>query len=115
MTDKDIIKLASRLEKSLATKVDMQRLERKVDEIDHKTKATKVDMQRLERKVDEIDHKTKATKVDMQRLERKIDEIDHKTNTVLEFAKEVDETAFDHEKRLKRIEIIPVIAHQIEK
>lgn len=73
MTDKDIVKLASRLTESLATKDDLKR------------------------------------------LEGKIDELNIKTDTILEFAEEVDKTVYDHEERLKNIEAVPVIAHQIKR
>ncbi|MEK7616431.1 MAG: hypothetical protein AAB414_00045 [Patescibacteria group bacterium] len=61
------------------------------------------------------DLKELATKEDLKKLERKIDELDGKADTILEFAEAVDETVSGHEKRLKRIEAVPVIAHQIKK
>lgn len=56
-----------------------------------------------------------ATKDDLKRLEGKIDELNIKTDTILEFAEEVDKTVHDHEERLKNIEAVPVIAHQIKR
>lgn len=60
----------------------------------------------------------KEVKVDIQRLEnrlgKKIDELNVKADTIMEFASEVDKTTTDHEKRLKRIEAVPIIAHQIK-
>lgn len=69
-----------------------------------KSLATKEDIKNLELKVD----------IHIKRLEKKIDYLDAKTDTILEFAEAVDETTVDHEKRLKRIEAVPVIAHQIK-
>ncbi len=94
MTDKDIAKLASRLAESLATKEDL--------------KEVKVDIKSLEGNINKLEGK-------IDELEGKIDELDSKTDTILEFAEGVDETSMDHEKRLKKIEAIPVIAHQIKK
>ena len=51
-------------------------------------------------------------KDNIKRLEKKIDYLDDKTNVILNFAENVNE---DHEKRLKRIERVPVIAHQLKK
>lgn len=48
-----------------------------------------------------------ATKADIKRLEEKID-------TVLKYAEAVDETTDNHEKRLKTIERIPIIAHELK-
>lgn len=56
-----------------------------------------------------------ATKDDVKRLERKIDEIDQNTKTILKYADAIEETTDDHEKRLKNLEAIPSIAHQINK
>ncbi len=60
----------------------------------------------------------REVKVDIQRLEtrlgKKMDELNVKADTIMEFAEAVDETTSDHEKRLKRIEAVPVIAHQIK-
>ena len=56
-----------------------------------------------------------ATKKDLQKLENKMDELKDKVDTILEFTEGLDETATDHEKRLKKIDSIPVIAHQIKK
>lgn len=67
--------------------------------------ATKGDIKKLESKMDDVD----------ARLGGKMDELDKKADIILEFAEAVDETTADHEKRLKRIEAIPVIAHQIKK
>lgn len=93
MTDKDITKLASKLTQSLATKEDLKEL------------ATKEDIKRLEKKIDEVD----------KRLGNKIDEVDKKASSIMEFASGIDETTTNHEKRLKRIEQIPAVAHQIKK
>ncbi len=95
MTDEDINKLASRLTKSLATKEDLEPFATKDD---LKSFATKDDIKRLER-----------------RLERRIDNLDKKADSILEFADAVDETVTNHDKRLKRIESIPVIAHHIKR
>lgn len=58
--------------------------------------------------------KSLATKEDIKRLEGKIEELDEKTDIILEFAEAVDETTTDHEKRLRRIESVPAIAHNIK-
>ena len=86
MTDEEINTLATKLAETLATKEDISRLEGKVNN--------------LEGKVDN--------------LEGKVDELDNKADTILKFVEGVDEISVDQEKRLKRIEAIPTIAHQIK-
>lgn len=46
-------------------------------------------------------------------LEEGVSKLDKKTDTILKFAEEVDKVAFDHEKRLRKIESIPVIAQNL--
>lgn len=103
MNDEDVAKLVSKLSKSLATKDDIKEL------------ATKVDLNRLESRIDEVDSRLgrKITNLGIN-LGKKIDELNKKADTIMEFAEAVDETTADHEKRLKRIEAVPVIAHQIK-
>lgn len=61
----------------------------------------------------------KGVKDDIKRIEQKFDgkfkELNEKADTILEFAEHVDETVFEHEKKLKDIERIPVIAHELRK
>ena len=91
MADDDITKLIAGLTKSLVTKDDIRELATKED-----VRVVKEDIRRLE-----------------TRLVKKMDELNTKADTIMEFADEVDKIAVDHEKRLKKIENIPVIAHQI--
>lgn len=60
-----------------------------------------------------------ATKEDLVNLEGRltglIEEVDHKTEMILSVVDKVDETVDDHEKRLKKIEAIPTIAHSLNK
>lgn len=95
MTDEDIIKLASKLTQSLATKEDLKVLEVRLES----------KISGLGKKIDEVDKK----------LSKKIDDLNDKADSILVFADGVDETTTDHGKRLDRIEAIPVIAHQIKK
>ncbi|EKD85148.1 MAG: hypothetical protein ACD_38C00076G0010 [uncultured bacterium] len=92
MADDDITKLIAGLTKSLVTKDDIRELATKED-----VRVVKEDIRRLE-----------------TRLVKKMDELNTKADTIMEFADEVDKIAVDHEKRLKKIENIPVIAHQIK-
>lgn len=87
MNDEDITKLAAKLSISLASKEDLQELKTEL----------KVDIRKLEVK-----------------LGSKIDKLDQKINTVLKFAEAVDETTADIDRRVKRIERIPVIAHELK-
>lgn len=87
MNDEDIAKLAARLTTSLATKDDIRDLKGDIN----------------------------GLKVDIKRLEVKIDKVDQKADTILQFAEAVDEIVDKHEKKLRRIESIPVIAHEIRK
>lgn len=77
MTDEDITKLASRLTKTLATKEDLNGVEK--------------------------------------RLNSKLDALNDKANTILEYADNIEEIVQDHEKRLKRVEAVPVVAHNLNK
>ena len=92
MADDDITKLIAGLTKSLVTKDDIRELATKED-----VRVVKEDIRRLE-----------------TRLVKKMDELNTKADTIMEFADEGDKIAVDHEKRLKKIENIPVIAHQIK-
>ncbi|MBI2022765.1 hypothetical protein HYS97_02870 [Candidatus Daviesbacteria bacterium] len=91
LTDKDIVKLAANFTQTLATKEDLKKL------------ATKEDLKKL------------ATKEDLKKLATKVDELDQKADKILEFADGIEETTEDHEKRLKQIEALPSIAHQLKK
>ncbi|OGE32904.1 hypothetical protein A3C59_01730 [Candidatus Daviesbacteria bacterium RIFCSPHIGHO2_02_FULL_36_13] len=93
MNDADITKLAAKLTKSLATQDNIKEIKDDLKEL-----ATKTDLNMV--------------KDNIKRLEKKIDYLDDKTNVILNFAENVNE---DHEKRLKRIERVPVIAHQLKK
>lgn len=53
-----------------------------------------------------------ATKEDIKKLETKIDEVDSKADIILSLVDGIDEVTGDHEKRLKRIEALPVITHE---
>lgn len=55
-----------------------------------------------------------ATKDDIKRLEKKIEDLDQKTDTILQFAEAVDKTADNYGKRLRSIERIPIIAHELK-
>lgn len=68
----------------------------------------------LATKEDIKDLKTEL-KADLKRLDGKIDEVDKNVRTVLEFAEAVDETTTGLDKRLRAVERIPAIAHQIKK
>ena len=57
---------------------------------------------------------TLATKEDIEKLDKKIDKLNQKADTILNFAEEVDNSVFDHEERLKRIESIPMVAHELK-
>lgn len=56
-----------------------------------------------------------ATKADIKRLEKKIDDLDKKADTILEHSEAVDEGVDKHEKRLRNIERIPIIANELKK
>lgn len=99
MSDENVVKLISKLTKSLVTKEDLKAL------------ATKEDLKSLATK-EEL--KVLASKEDIKKLKDKIDYLNTKADTILEFAEAVDETTMDHEKRLKRIEKIPAVAHQLK-
>lgn len=108
MTNGDIAKLVSRLSKSLATKEDIKELSTKDD-------LRKLE-NRLESRIEEVDSRLGRKIVDLGiNLGKKIDELNVKADTIMQFADEGDKTTADHEKRLKRIEAVPVIAHQIKK
>lgn len=77
MNDADITKLAAKLTVSLATKEDIQQLEKKLTQM--------------------------------------INKLDKKADTILQFAEEVDDVTVDHEQRIKKLESIPVITHQLKK
>ncbi len=101
MTDEDIANLLAKLTKSLATKEDIntvrQDLKEDIDSL--KEDVVKVEL-RLGHKIETLETK----------LERKIEALNSKADTILEFAEGVDETASDHEKRLRRIETTSVTA-----
>ena len=98
MNDGDIAKLVSKLNKSLVTKDDLRKLE-----------------DGLEGRIDEADSRLGRKIADLGiKLGKKLDELNTKADTIMEFAQAVDETATDHEKRLKRIETVPAILHQIK-
>lgn len=67
--------------------------------------ATKDDIKMLEGKIDSTNSK----------LGKKIDILDKKIDKVLEYAQAIDETVGKHEKRLRNIERIPIIAHELKK
>ena len=52
---------------------------------------------------------------DIKRLETKIDEVDHKADVILKYADGIEETVVDLDKRVNKIEAIPLIAHNINK
>jgi hypothetical protein len=60
------------------------------------------------------DLKLLATNVDLKRLEVKIDELDAKTDVILSYASGIDEVSEEHGKRLKRIESLPTVAHELK-
>lgn len=86
MNDKDIAKLAAKLTVSLATKDDINGLKGDIN----------------------------GLKGDIKRLEEKIDNLDQKADTILHFAEAVDESTDNHEKRLRAIERVPIIAHGLK-
>lgn len=90
MTDKDLVKLLSKLTGSLATKEDVISVREDVSSVREDIKGVEV------------------------RLGKKLNELNIKADTIMEFAEEVEKITSNHEKRLKRIETIPVIAHQIK-
>lgn len=71
--------------------------------------ATKEDVKLLEErvfnKIDEVDKK----------LSRKIDEVDKKADVILRYADAIEEATDDLDKRLKKVEAVPAIAHLINK
>lgn len=56
----------------------------------------------------------KDLKTDIEKLERKIDNLDQKANTILEFAEAVDETTTSLNQRLRKVESISIIAHELK-
>ncbi len=105
MNDKDITKLVTRLIEAVASKDDIQEV--------------KVDVQGIKKDVGGIKEDMQEVKDDIKRIERKFGdkfkELNEKADTILEFAEHVDETVFEHEKKLKDIGKIPVIAHELRK
>ena len=129
MSNDDIENLIKRMMVVFATKDDLERFATK-DDI--KKSATKEDLERfatkddLERFATKDDLKGFATKDDIegaradiknleQKLSKKIDILDHKTDKILEYASNIEEDVSNHEKRLKRIESVPVVAHELKK
>lgn len=55
----------------------------------------------------------KDLKTNIKRLERKIDDLDQKADTILQFAEAVDETTTEIDQRVRGMESIPVIAHEL--
>ena len=57
-------------------------------------------------------------KQDIKRLEErlgaKIDELEGKVDVILTYADGINESVEDHEKRLKNIETVPAIAHDLK-
>lgn len=86
MNDDDITKLAAKLTASLATKDDIKDIKSDIGDI----------------------------RSDIKGLEEKIDDLDQKADTILQFTEAVDETTDDHEERLRNIEHIPVIVHELK-
>lgn len=103
MTDEEVTKIALILSDALATKEDLKDLATKED---LRVLATKEDLNvvRLELKG--------VVKEEVKRLEVKIDELDKKADVILNYADNISETVDDHEKRLKRIESLPIIASE---
>ncbi len=94
MNDDDIAKLATKLTQSLATKDDIKMLQG--------------DIKMLQGDI-------KMLQGDIKRLETKIDEVDHKADVILKYADGIEETVVDLDKRVNKIEAIPLIAHNINK
>lgn len=95
MTDEEITKIALKLSGALVTKEDIKGL------------ATKEDLRNLATKED-----LSKVKEDVEMLNLKIDKLDEKADGILNYVYNINETVDDHEKRLKRIESLPIIAHE---
>ena len=79
MTDKDIIKLAAKLTKSLATSDDIREVKEEIRQVKEQM----------------------ATKGELKKVKEKVDYLNDKTSVILELVENINE---DHEKRLKRLE-----------
>ena len=110
MTDKDIAKLVTKLNATLASKDDLKDLEVKL-RTDLGSKIDGVEAS-LRTAIEEVNIKLKTV---ANKLSAQIKEVNEKADTILKYADEIEKTTDDHEKRLNRIEVVPVIAHEIDK
>lgn len=54
-----------------------------------------------------------SLKTDIKSLEGKIDDLDQKADTILQFAEAVDETTTLLDRRISKIEAVPIVAHEL--
>lgn len=105
MTDHDILRLVSKLGEIFATKEDLKNF------------ATKDDIENVREDIVGVKENLTGVKEDLRKLEikleTKIDNLDKKFEVLLTYIDGVDEVTTDHEKRLKKIESIPVVSQEL--
>lgn len=71
------------------------------------------DIAKLAAKLGEVIASKEDLNVGLNKVETKIEEVNQKADLILKYADGIDDSVTDHEKRLKAIESVSVVAHEL--
>lgn len=103
------------LDYSKAIKELLEVVKNKVGNIEARQGMQSIQLGSMKDQISVLDKKLDEVQSDMTGLKDDVKKLNKKADGILEFLNNVDDDVHDHEKRLKIIERVPVIAHELSK
>lgn len=103
------------LDYSKAIKELLEVIKNKVGKIEAKVGVQSIEMGSMRDQISVLNEKLDGVQSDMTGLKDDVKKLNKKADGILEFLNNVDDDVHDHEKRLKIIERVPVIAHELSR